>query len=54
MSEDVLIEKRDDGVALITLNRPESLNAMGGQLMPMLAELPGGRARTTATCAASC
>jgi 2-(1,2-epoxy-1,2-dihydrophenyl)acetyl-CoA isomerase len=38
MSEDVLIEKRDDGVAKITLNRPDSLNAMGGSLMPMLAE----------------
>ncbi|HEY8171634.1 MAG TPA: enoyl-CoA hydratase [Dehalococcoidia bacterium] len=37
MSEDVLFDKRSDGVALITLNRPESLNAMGGQLMPMLA-----------------
>src|SRR6266705_2516174 len=36
MSEDVLIEKRSDGVAKITLNRPESLNAMGGDLMPML------------------
>jgi 2-(1,2-epoxy-1,2-dihydrophenyl)acetyl-CoA isomerase len=35
---DVLFEMRDDGVALITLNRPESLNAMGGQLMPLLAE----------------
>ncbi|MEX0785310.1 MAG: enoyl-CoA hydratase [Dehalococcoidia bacterium] len=34
---DVLIDKRSDGVALITLNRPDSLNAMGGQLMPMLA-----------------
>jgi 2-(1,2-epoxy-1,2-dihydrophenyl)acetyl-CoA isomerase len=38
MSEDVLFEKRDDGVALITLNRPDSLNAMGGDLMPMLAQ----------------
>jgi 2-(1,2-epoxy-1,2-dihydrophenyl)acetyl-CoA isomerase len=38
MADDVLIEKRADGVALITLNRPESLNAMGGQLMPMLAD----------------
>ncbi len=38
MSEDVLIEKRDDGITKITLNRPDSLNAMGGQLMPMLAQ----------------
>jgi 2-(1,2-epoxy-1,2-dihydrophenyl)acetyl-CoA isomerase len=37
VSEDVLFDKRSDGVALITLNRPDSLNAMGGQLMPMLA-----------------
>jgi 2-(1,2-epoxy-1,2-dihydrophenyl)acetyl-CoA isomerase len=35
---DCLIEKRDDGVALITLNRPESLNAMGGDLVPLLVE----------------
>ena len=38
MSDDVLFEKRDDGVAKITLNRPDSLNAMGGRLMPMLAD----------------
>ena len=38
MADDVLIEKRSDGVAKITLNRPESLNAMGGSLMPMLAQ----------------
>src|SRR5262245_26700026 len=34
---DVLFEKRDSGVAKITLNRPDSLNAMGGDLMPLLA-----------------
>ncbi len=37
MADDVLYDKRSSGVALITLNRPDSLNAMGGQLMPMLA-----------------
>jgi 2-(1,2-epoxy-1,2-dihydrophenyl)acetyl-CoA isomerase len=35
---DVLIEKRDNGVTVLTLNRPDSLNAMGGDLMPLLAE----------------
>lgn len=34
---DVLFENRD-GVGVITLNRPDSLNAMGGRLLPLLAE----------------
>lgn len=34
---DVLFELVD-GVGLITLNRPESLNAMGGDLIPLLGE----------------
>ena len=37
MTEDVLFEKRD-GVGLITLNRPDTLNAMGGMLIPMLGD----------------
>ncbi|HMO95489.1 MAG TPA: enoyl-CoA hydratase [Tepidiformaceae bacterium] len=37
MSDDVLLDKRD-GVGVITLNRPDSLNAMGGRLLPMLGE----------------
>jgi 2-(1,2-epoxy-1,2-dihydrophenyl)acetyl-CoA isomerase len=35
---DVLLERRDDGVALVTLNRPDSLNAMGGTLMQELGD----------------
>jgi len=34
---DVIFKIREGGVAWITLNRPDSLNAMGGQLMPLLA-----------------
>src|SRR5689334_126142 len=35
---DVLLDKRADGVALVTLNRPESLNAYGGDLPRLFAE----------------
>ncbi len=38
---DVLIEKRDNGVTVLTLNRPDSLNAMGGDLMPLLSQYLG-------------
>lgn len=35
---EVLFEKQSDGVALVTLNRPDSLNAMGGSLVGDLAD----------------
>jgi 2-(1,2-epoxy-1,2-dihydrophenyl)acetyl-CoA isomerase len=35
---DTLFEVREGGIGWITLNRPESLNAMGGELMPLLAK----------------
>jgi 2-(1,2-epoxy-1,2-dihydrophenyl)acetyl-CoA isomerase len=38
VSDDVLFDKRPDGVGLITLNRPDSLNAMGGDLIPLLGQ----------------
>lgn len=34
---DLLVDKRSDGVAVLTFNRPEQLNSLGGQLLPMLA-----------------
>lgn len=31
---DLLYDKRDDGVLVLTFNRPEAMNALGGQLVP--------------------
>ena len=39
--EVILIDKRDDGVAVITLNRPERHNAVGGPMHSELWQLPG-------------
>ena len=39
--EAMLIEKRDDGVAVITFNRPERHNAVSGPMHSELAQLPG-------------
>jgi 2-(1,2-epoxy-1,2-dihydrophenyl)acetyl-CoA isomerase len=34
--EPELLTERADGVALLTMNRPEQLNALGGDMLPML------------------
>lgn len=36
--DDVLFEKRADGIGLITLNRPDSLNSLGGRVIPLLGQ----------------
>ena len=46
---DVIREQRDNGVTVLTLNRPDSLNAMGGELMPLLSEYLAEAARDRKT-----
>ena len=38
--EHIVIDRRDDGVVLATLNRPDRLNAVNGVLHGELARLP--------------
>ena len=45
---DVLYALRERGIAWITLNRPESLNAMGGELLPLLGDYLAEAARDPA------
>lgn len=36
MSNSVLLEKHDNGVAVVTLNRPDAMNALSGELRERL------------------
>src|SRR5215218_6142495 len=36
MEPELLVERVEDGVALLTMNRPEQLNALGGDMLPLL------------------
>ena len=48
-----LLTERADGVALLTMNRPEQLNALGGDLLPLLHDACG-RSPPTRRSAAWC
>jgi len=41
LSDDLLVELRDDGVLVATFNRPEQMNALGGGIGPALTEVLG-------------
>ncbi len=43
MEPELLVE-RADGVALLTMNRPEQLNALGGDMLPLLLDALGAAA----------
>ena len=36
MQPELLVERADDGVCLLTMNRPEQLNALGGDMLTLL------------------
>ena len=37
--ETLLVERRDNGVAIVTLNRPDRMNTLGGTMKPDLWDL---------------
>ena len=53
MDEQEIIYEVRDGVARITLNRPEKLNALSSRMLTLLHDALG-RLTTTSRCTASC
>ena len=54
MTDTVLRTEPEPGIALVTLNRPDRLNAMSHELVADLHEVARRRSATTARCGSSC